>query len=45
MKIKEKLRKIKENKLKAEPGWKHVLKEPYCMIRTYRGLKLVKRPK
>lgn len=45
MKIKEKLRKLKENRLKSEPNWNHILKEPYCMIRSYGGLKLVKRPK
>jgi hypothetical protein len=49
MKIREKVRKIKENmgKLKKkkviiEPNWQHVLKEPYYMTRTYRGLKVEK---
>jgi hypothetical protein len=45
MKIKEKLRKVKENKVKEDPNWTHILREPYCMIKTYRGLKLVRRPK
>ena len=45
MKSKEKYRKEKEKKEKEELGWKHILKEPYCMIRTYRGLELIKRPK
>ena len=52
MKIREKVRKIKENmgKLKKkkviiEPNWQHVLKEPYYMTRTYRGLKVEKRVK
>jgi hypothetical protein len=49
MKIREKYRKFKENigklkkkKIKEEPGWTHILKEPYCMTRTSRGLKLIK---
>jgi hypothetical protein len=49
MKIREKVLKIKENigkfnkkKVKREPNWTHILKEPYCMTRTSRGLKLIR---
>jgi hypothetical protein len=49
MKIREKYRKFKENigkfnkkKVKIELGWKHILKEPYCMTRSSRGLKVEK---
>ena len=49
MKIREKYRKFKENigklkkkNVKIEPCWTHILKEPYCMTRTSRGLKLIK---
>ncbi len=52
MKIRKKLREFKENigklkkkKLKEEPGWKHILEEPYCMTRSSRGLKLEKKVK
>ena len=45
MKTKEKYRKNKEKKEKEEPNWKHVLKEPYYMTRTYRGLEVKKRVK
>ena len=45
MKSKEKYRKKKEKKEKEEPNWHHVLKEPYYMTRTYRGLELKKRVK
>ena len=52
MKIREKYRKFKENigkfnkkKVKEEQGWQHILEEPYCMIRTSRGLKLIRDPK
>ena len=45
MKSKEKYRKKKEKIEKEEPGWRHVLKEPYYMTRTYRGLELKKRVK
>ena len=34
--------KIKKKKQIIEPNWTHVLKEPFCMIRTYRGLKLIR---
>jgi hypothetical protein len=51
MKMREKYRKFKENigkfnkkKVKMEPGWQHILEEPYCMTRTSRGLKLIKVP-
>jgi hypothetical protein len=42
MKFKENIGKIKKKKVKIEPNWTHILKEPYCMIRTYRGLELKK---
>jgi len=45
MKSKEKYRKIKKKIADIEPGWDHILKEPYCMIRTYRGLMIGKRVK
>lgn len=45
MKSKEKYRKIKKKRAEIEPGWKHILKEPYCMIRTYRGLMIGKMSK
>lgn len=45
MKSKEKYRKNKEKIEKEELGWKHILKEPYYMTRTYRGLELKKRVK
>lgn len=45
MKIKENTGKIKKKRAEIDPNWKHVLKEPYCMIRTYRGLRIGKRVK
>ena len=49
MKIRENYRKFKENigklkkkKIKEEPGWRHILEEPYCMTRSSRGLKVEK---
>jgi hypothetical protein len=52
MKIREKVRKIKEKygkkkekEEKEEQGWQHILKEPYYMTRSYRGLEVKKRVK
>jgi hypothetical protein len=42
MKIKENIGKIKKKKVKREPNWQHILKEPYCMTKTSRGLKLIR---
>jgi hypothetical protein len=42
MKFKEKYGKKKEKKEKEEPNWQHVLREPYYITRTYRGLKVEK---
>jgi len=42
MKIWKKIKNLKKKKQIIEPNWTHVLKEPYCMIRTYRGLKLIR---
>jgi hypothetical protein len=42
MKIIKKIKNLKKKKLIREPNWTHILKKPYCMIRTYRGLKLIK---
>jgi hypothetical protein len=41
-KFKENIGKIKKKKVKIEPNWTHILKEPYCMTRTSRGLKLIR---
>jgi hypothetical protein len=45
LKIKENTGKIKKKKIKEEPNWTYILKEPYCMIRTYKGLELKKKGK
>lgn len=45
MKSKENNGKGKKKKADIDPNWKHILKEPYCMIRTYRGLMVGKRVK
>jgi hypothetical protein len=45
MKSKENTGKLKKKIEKEEPNWKHILKEPYYMTRTYRGLELKKRVK
>jgi len=45
MKSKKNTGKIKKKEVKEEPNWKHILKEPYYMTRTYRGLELKKRVK
>ena len=45
MNFKEKYGKKKENKQKEELNWQHILKEPYYITRTYRGLEVKKRRK
>lgn len=45
MKSKENTGKRKKRVEKEDLNWKHVLKEPYCMIRTYGGLALKKKVK
>ena len=45
MKSKEKPRKINKKGAEIDPNWNHILQEPYCMIRTYRGLRIGKRSK
>ena len=45
MKSKENTGKGKKKNADIDPNWKHILKEPYCMIRTYRGLRIGKRSK
>jgi len=45
VKNKEKIQKNKKKIAKIDPNWSHILQEPYCMIRTYRGLVLVKKKK
>jgi hypothetical protein len=42
LKFKENMGKLKKKKQKIEPNWTHVLKEPYCMTRCSRGLRLEK---
>jgi hypothetical protein len=42
MKIWKKIKNLKKKKQIRELNWQHVLKEPYCMIRSYRGLKLIR---
>lgn len=42
LKTAQKSLKIKKKKQIIEPNWGHILKEPYCMIRTYRGLKQIR---
>ena len=45
MKSEKKYGKEKEKKEKEEPNWQCILKEPYYMTRTYRGLEVKKRVK
>jgi len=45
MKFKENIGKEKKKIDKIELNWQHVLKEPYYMTRTYRGLMIKKRKK
>jgi hypothetical protein len=42
LKNEEKIEKLKKKKVIIEPNWQHILKEPYYMTRTYRGLKVEK---
>jgi hypothetical protein len=42
LKNEENMGKLKKKKVIREPNWQHVLKEPYYMTRTYRGLELKK---
>jgi len=42
MKIWKKIKNLKKKKQIKEPNWQHILKEPYCMTKTSRGLKLIK---
>ena len=42
MKIEKKIKNLKKKNVIREPNWTHILKEPYCMVRTYRGLELKK---
>ena len=45
MKSKENIGKGKKRVQKEELNWKHILKEPYYMTRSYRGLMVKKRVK
>jgi hypothetical protein len=42
MKIEKKIKNLKKKNVIREPNWQHILKEPYYMTRTYRGLELKK---
>ena len=45
MKIRKNTGKEKKKRADIDPNWSHILKEPYCMIKTYRGLRIGKKGK